>query len=76
MRSPRPNSSCAALAPRDTRARAVVDASSPDLPEAVRADVAEKVGMTLEREVEWKNKPTCVYAVERSVSNQFTECER
>ena len=30
--------------------------------------VAEKVGMTLEREVEWKNKPTCVYAVERSVS--------
>jgi ribosomal-protein-alanine N-acetyltransferase len=27
--------------------------------------VAEKVGMTLEREVEWKNKPTCVYAVER-----------
>ncbi len=28
-----------------TRARAVVDASSPDLPEAVRADVAEKVGI-------------------------------
>jgi arginyl-tRNA synthetase len=28
-----------------TRARAVVDASSPDLPEAVKADVAEKVGI-------------------------------
>jgi len=27
--------------------------------------VAEKVGMTLRREVSWKNKPTCVYAIER-----------
>jgi ribosomal-protein-alanine N-acetyltransferase len=27
--------------------------------------VAEKTGMTLEREVEWRNKPVCVYAVER-----------
>lgn len=27
--------------------------------------VAEKIGLTLEREVEWKNKPTCVYGVER-----------
>lgn len=29
--------------------------------------VAEKTGMTLEREVEWKDKPVCVYAVERPV---------
>lgn len=28
--------------------------------------VAEKIGMTLRREVEWKNKPTCVYVIERS----------
>jgi RimJ/RimL family protein N-acetyltransferase len=27
--------------------------------------VAEKVGMTLQREALWKNKPTCIYAVER-----------
>jgi len=27
--------------------------------------VAEKVGMTLCRESPWKNKPTCVYAMER-----------
>lgn len=27
--------------------------------------VAEKTGMTLEREAEWKNKPVCVYAVEQ-----------
>ncbi len=26
--------------------------------------VAEKVGMTLRCEVEWKNKPTCIYEVE------------
>ncbi|QNI69393.1 GNAT family N-acetyltransferase [Cyanobium sp. NS01] len=30
--------------------------------------VAEKIGMRLIREVEWRNKPTCVYAVERSSS--------
>lgn len=28
--------------------------------------VAEKIGMTLRREVEWKNKPTCIYVTERS----------
>jgi RimJ/RimL family protein N-acetyltransferase len=27
--------------------------------------VAEKVGMTLSREALWKNKPTCIYAIER-----------
>jgi ribosomal-protein-alanine N-acetyltransferase len=27
--------------------------------------VAEKVGMTLCREALWKNKPTCIYAIER-----------
>lgn len=28
--------------------------------------VAEKIGMSLLREVEWKNKPTCIYGIERS----------
>lgn len=26
--------------------------------------VAEKIGMKLQREVEWKNKPTCIYQIE------------
>jgi [ribosomal protein S5]-alanine N-acetyltransferase len=30
--------------------------------------VAEKNGMSLIKEIEWRNKPTCVYAVERSHS--------
>lgn len=30
--------------------------------------VAEKIGMTLQREVEWKNKPTCIYAMERTAT--------
>ncbi len=30
--------------------------------------VAEKIGMTLRREVEWKNKPACLYAIERSAT--------
>ncbi len=33
--------------------------------------VAEKVGMTLQREVLWKDKPTCLYAVERSGSDEI-----
>ncbi len=30
--------------------------------------VAEKNGMKLLKEIEWRNKPTCIYAVERSNS--------
>jgi [ribosomal protein S5]-alanine N-acetyltransferase len=30
--------------------------------------VAEKNGMSLIKEMEWRNKPTCVYAIERSNS--------
>lgn len=30
--------------------------------------VAEKIGMTLQREVAWKNKPTCIYAIERTTT--------
>lgn len=30
--------------------------------------VAEKIGMTVMRESEWKNKPTCIYATERSAT--------
>jgi RimJ/RimL family protein N-acetyltransferase len=30
--------------------------------------VAEKIGMTLERETAWKNKPTCIYAIERTAA--------
>ncbi|MBW4662388.1 MAG: GNAT family N-acetyltransferase [Drouetiella hepatica Uher 2000/2452] len=30
--------------------------------------VAEKNGMTLIKEIEWRDKPTCVYAIERSDS--------
>jgi len=30
--------------------------------------VAEKIGMTLCREAQWKNKPTCFYAIERTTA--------
>jgi RimJ/RimL family protein N-acetyltransferase len=30
--------------------------------------VAEKIGMTLQRELLWKNKPTCIYAIERTIA--------
>lgn len=30
--------------------------------------VAEKIGMTLQREVEWKSQPTCLYEIERGAT--------
>ena len=30
--------------------------------------VAQKAGMHLIKEIEWRNKPTCVYAIERSIA--------
>ncbi|MBV6498927.1 MAG: hypothetical protein CJBNEKGG_01157 [Prosthecobacter sp.] len=30
--------------------------------------VAEKIGMKLQREVEWKNKPTCIYEIKTSAT--------
>jgi ribosomal-protein-alanine N-acetyltransferase len=32
--------------------------------------VAEKVGMTLQREALWKDKPTCLYAVEKTAAEK------